>query len=173
MKNKKALYAVTIVISILLVLAIPLTLVLVGFATPSVYADSYYGELPLMYENIRSVKGKKIVIIGNSNVAFGVDSELIERELASDGLEYKVCNFGLYGAIGTKAMLDLSKNYISVGDIVIFSPEADAQSLSLYFSGLETWRGVDGNWNMLSDLNGAGAIMTGSYPSFVAPRQSY
>lgn len=173
MKNKKAIYAVTIVISILLVLAIPLTLVLVGFATPSVYADSYYGELPLMYGNMRSVKGKKIVIIGNSNVAFGVDSELIERELAADGLEYKVCNFGLYGAIGTKAMLDLSKNYISEGDIVIFSPEADAQSLSLYFSGLETWRGVDGNWNMLSDLNGAGAIMTGSYPSFVAEKYKF
>ena len=55
---------------------------------------------------------KKIVFIGDSAMPFGLRSDLIEEEIP----DYKVVNFGLYGSIGTKFMVDLSKsNVIAAG----------------------------------------------------------
>lgn len=125
---------ITVIICLLILLIAPLALVSSSFWTSAVFSGTYYGELYDMYQRIQDSSRKKIVIIGNSSVPFGVDSELMEKELGYDQADYKVCNFGLYGAIGTKVMLDLSEEYINKDDIVIFSPELDSQSLSLYFS---------------------------------------
>ncbi len=127
-----------------------------------------------MYNRLKSSKRNKIVIIGNSNIAFGIDSALIEAELESDDLDYDVINFGLYGAIGTVAMLDLSEKYINEGDIVIFSPEYEQQSLSMFFSATEFWRAADVNRSMLTDLSSERIeAIVGNYISFVAEKQKY
>ena len=124
---------------------------LVGVGLPAKYRETYYGEFYAMYQRLESLKSrKKIVVIGNSNVAFGLDSALAERLLKEAGLDYAVCNFGLYGALGTKMMLDLSNDFIQKEDVVIFTPELDAQSLSLYFSGKEAWYAIDGDAAMFS-----------------------
>ena len=75
-----------------------------------------------------SIEGEKIVVIGGSSVAFGLDSALMEKELGRP-----VVNFGLYAAIGNVAMMELSMDAIGEGDIVILAPETDPQSLSTYF----------------------------------------
>lgn len=171
MKYRRMIATLSTVALLIAMLAMALSFV---FLTPSQYADSYYGALPMLYKNLKETEGKKIVIIGTSNVAFGVDSELIEEELVKDGQEYRVCNFGLYGAIGTKVMLDLSRKYIHEGDIVLFTPELNAQALSLYFSGLDTWRGIDGNWEMLFDISQENlSAMVGAYPTFLGEKMSY
>ncbi|MGN0813792.1 MAG: hypothetical protein ACI4MH_00995 [Candidatus Coproplasma sp.] len=123
---------------------------LAGVLTPPQYTQTYYGELSAMYARLKNTTGKKVIIIGNSNVAFGVDSALAEELLKEGGLDYSVCNFGLYGALGTKMMLDLSSGCVSEGDIVIFSPEIIEQSLSLYFSAEEAWYALDGDMSMFS-----------------------
>ena len=171
MKTRRIIASIVVVF-----LLISMLLSMIGFVflTPSQYTASYYGVLPMMYENLKNTQGNKIVMIGTSNIAFGVDSELIEEELAKDGKNYQVCNFGLYGAIGTKAMLDLSRDYIKEGDIVIFSPELNAQALSLYFSGIEMWRGIDGHWEMLLDVASEDMkAMVGAYPTFLGEKMSY
>ena len=117
---KRTVFA--IVIFLVALLSIPVTFIIIGFATPSQYALTYYGELGKMYENLRLTSGRKIVIIGTSSVAFGVDSALMSEELSAAGADYEVVNFGLYGALGTKVMLDLSEQYIGEGDIVVFAP---------------------------------------------------
>ena len=110
-----------------------------GRLIPPQYSETYYGALSDLYSRLKETQGKKIVVLGNSNVAFGVDSALAERLLREGGLDYSVCNFGLYGSLGTKMMCELAYEEIGAGDVVIFTPELFAQSLSTYFSAEEAW----------------------------------
>ena len=52
---------------------------LTGILLPAQYDETYYGELAQMYSKLKNTRGKKIVVIGNSNVAFGLDSALAEK----------------------------------------------------------------------------------------------
>lgn len=170
---------IIIVFIALLVTAAPATLVIMGFTSPPQFDETYYGQLSRMYDRIRSEDEKKIVIISNSAVAFGIRSDLLEQELSGSSVcdelrGMKVVNFGLYGAIGTKAMLELSKSNINEGDIVIISPEMAAQSMSLYFSASEFWRAADSDFSMLSHipLDHSGAL-AGDYLNYVSEKYKY
>lgn len=66
---------------------------------------------------LRDTPSPRIIIVGGSNVAFGIDSELMEREL-----EIPVINDGLHVALGI-APLNEIKRYLHAGDIVIISLE--------------------------------------------------
>lgn len=114
----------------------------------AVYGQTFYGELACMYDNLQASKTKKIVIVGNSAVAFGVNSALAEKLLNDGGIDCEVCNFGLYGAIGTRAMVELCSSMVNDGDIVILSPELASQPLSNYFSAEEVWRALDSDPSM-------------------------
>ena len=48
----------------------------------------------------------------------------MQHLLAEGGQEYAVCNFGLYGTMGVKVMLDLAEDAIGEGDIVVFAPRS-------------------------------------------------
>lgn len=50
-------------------------------------------------------------------MAFDCDSALMDDFFPS----YEIVNFGMYAGLGTKAVMDLSENYIHEGDIVILS----------------------------------------------------
>lgn len=132
-------------IGVLCLGAFPAALLISDFAIESPFASTYYGELSPMYDRLSKAKGKKIVFVGNSAVAFGIDSALIEEELGYEGESYTVCNFGLYGAIGTKTMLDLSLPQIKKGDIVVLMPEEYPQAMSTYLSTTENWRAIGGH----------------------------
>lgn len=165
---------ITALLIILLVAAIPLSLISFTLSSAPVYGDTYYGALSIMYDRLKETKGQKIVVIGTSSVAFGVNSALAERELKGAGLDYEVCNFGLYGALGTKLMLDLSLPYIDEGDIVIFSPETGSQTLSLYFSAKETWRAIDVDFSIFNGVHGQNKqSLVGNFPAYAADKYKY
>lgn len=135
------------------------------------YSEFYYAELGNMYNRLKGITGKKIVIIGNSNVSFGVESRLFEELINDSSLSYSVVNFGLYGSIGTKAMLDLAKKYINRDDIVILIPEEYDQSMSLYFSAKEMWYALDSNRGMFNDLDSkAKEALIGNYVDYVSKK---
>jgi hypothetical protein len=139
-----------ILISILSVLVILSPLVItvsIGFLSAPVYEESFVGVLDEKVERLDSIEEEKIVVIGGSSVAFGIDSALIEKYT-----EMPVVNFGLYASLGTKLMLDLSQKSINRGDIVIIAPEMDAQTLSLYFNADATLKAFDGNFGLISRL---------------------
>lgn len=166
---KRTVFA--IVIFLVALLSIPVTFIIIGFATPSQYALTYYGELGKMYENLRLTSGRKIVIIGTSNVAFGVDSALMSEELSAAGADYEVVNFGLYGALGTKVMLDLSEQYIGEGDIVVFAPELNAQAMSTYFSATDMWYAADCDFSLLGGIAEENAAeMVGNFAGYVSSK---
>ena len=166
MKKRSIIY---LIISILLLLVLPISVLSIGFMTPPVFDETYYGELPYMFNRLKNTKDRKIVFVGNSALAFGLRTDLMEEELG-----IPVVNFGLYGAIGTKAMIDLSKVNINQDDIVILAPEINAQGLSLYFSSENMWRSIDGHFAMLRYIAKENReSMTGNFPSFAAKKYSY
>lgn len=137
-------------IAFLLAALIPFSMCAVALfgVSGGVYEDTFLGALSAKYDRLCSVNEKKIVVIGGSSVAFGLDSELL-----SEHTGYEVVNFGLYATLGTKIMLDLSKANINEGDIVIISPELDPQTLSMYFNSEATWQALDGNMSMLRHID--------------------
>ena len=167
-KVKKTVLIAVCIIAYLMI--IPTVVFCADMSASARFSSTYYGVLAPMYEKLAS-SDKKVVVIGNSAVAFGVNSALLQSELEASGLDFTVCNFGLYGAIGTKAMLDLAIGEISDGDIIIFTPEINPQSLSLYFSGSEFLRAADSKRSMLfkTAKENRGAIV-GNYVSFVAEK---
>ncbi len=144
-KNKSALFALLGLVAVIL----PFFLT-VAFAVmlPPQYTDTFVGALNEKYDRLHSVDGEKIVVVGGSSVAFGLDSGLLEEYTGMP-----VVNFGLYAALGTKLMLDLSESGIKQGDVVIISPEIDAQTLSLYFSADTTLKALDDDFSMVKDVD--------------------
>lgn len=130
----------TIVLSLLLLALVPGIVLAAGAVLPDYYQDSYYAELSLMYRRLQDTEGPKIVVVGGSNVAFGLDSALLEELLAEKGFDYTVCPFGLYAAVGTSAMLDLSQDTLNEGDIVILALEPTSETMSSYFGATAFWK---------------------------------
>lgn len=159
------------VIVCIVFLSIPVgALVWAGFILPPQYDESYYGELSAMYEKLTRTQEKKIILIGGSSLAFGVDVDLMGRMID----DYEICSFGLYGAIGTKAMLDLAADTIREGDIVIISPELTEQTMSMYFSPGDMWMAVDGKPEMLKKIEDEDyASMAAAFPHFASQKLFY
>lgn len=67
---------------------------------------------------LESTNSPKIVLVGGSNVAFGIDSEMID-----DNFNYEVVNTSLTGGMGLTYMLSFVKPYLREGDIVILALE--------------------------------------------------
>ncbi|MBQ4381228.1 MAG: leucine-rich repeat protein [Oscillospiraceae bacterium] len=144
-------------ILLLLVLAVPLGTVLSAFLIPAQFDLTYYGQLPRMFDRLRDARGPKLILVGSSGIAFGVNTELLQQELP----QYTVCPFGLYGSIGTKAMMDLSRVNIAEGDLVVLLPETGPQTLSLYFNGESLFMATDNRPDMLrwADVHDFGSLM--------------
>lgn len=166
MRRRVAVVAVTVA----LLLAMPAVLLAWGFGRPAQFERSFMGELKDKAARLRDAPGPRIVLVGGSGVAFGVDSALMERELPG----YSVVNFGMYAALGTTVMLDLSEPYIRAGDIVLLLPEQQAQTLSDWFDPTILWQGLDGAFELLSDLPGdKRARLAGAFPEFAGQKCGY
>lgn len=132
-------------LSLLLAFLIPfIAIAVVTFAVP-MFDETFVGELGDKFDLLCNTNDEKIVVIGGSSVAFGLDSPMIEKELGK-----KVVNFGLYADLGTKLMLDLSRANINEGDTVVLAPEMNEQTLSLFFNAETAIQALDGSFDMLA-----------------------
>lgn len=157
-------------ITLLLVLVMPAILLCWGFLGSARYGDTFMGELKHKVQLLRDTEGKRIIVVGGSSVAFGIDSALLERHFP----DYQVVNFGMYAALGTTVMLDLSEPYIREGDFVILMPEQQEQTLSDYFDASVMWQGVDGAYELLFSLTPEQqGMMLGHFPHFAAQKFSF
>ena len=157
-------------ISLVLLLSVPATLLAWGFGLPEQFGDTFLGELKEKTRLLSQTEGKRIVLVGGSSLAFGVDSALLERELP----EYRVVNFGMYAALGTTVMLDLSEPLIREGDNVILLPEQQRQTLSGFFDPAIAWQGLDGAYDLLRSLPGEKlARLAGAFPEFAGEKWAY
>lgn len=144
MKNKNA-GALVKCLALFLAALLPFLAVASGILfLKGTYQKTFLGELSHKVRRLDSVGEPKVVVLGGSSVAFGLNTPLLE-----DMTGMPVVNFGLYATLGTKLMLDLSRHAIGEGDIVVLAPELDRQTLSLYFNAEATWQGVDSNMKLL------------------------
>ena len=110
-----------IIFSVLL--GIPLSIVL--FVIPF-EENNYYLALNDKHKALETTPQPRIILVGGSNLAFGIDSERMEKEL-----NVSVVNTGLAAGMGLPYMLKDVKPYLKEGDTVILIPE-----YSLYFDGI-------------------------------------
>lgn len=161
---------IVICVTAALLLSLPGALLIWGFALPEQYGDTFLGELKYKVALLEDTPGPRIVLVGGSGIAFGVDSALMERELPG----YSVVNFGMYAALGTTVMLDLSQPYVREGDIVVLIPEQQEQALSGWFDPAVMWQGLDGAYELLHSLprNKLKRLM-GAFPAFAGQKFAY
>lgn len=100
----------------LVVVLVAVAITAIFIATPPDDKHLYQASL-LKSKLLQDTPSPRIIIVGGSNVAFGIDSELMEQELG-----IPVINDGLHVALGI-APLNEIKDYLRPGDIVIISLE--------------------------------------------------
>ena len=152
-------------------IALPLVVLAWAFLLPAQYTETWLGELAAKRDLLAAAHDRpRIVFVGGSAVAFGVDSALLEQQLP----EYETVNFGLYAALGTRVMLDLSQNDLRAGDIVIVMPEQQAQTLSDYLGAEAMWQAADGDFSALLALHTRDVgQMLGRLPAFAGRKLTY
>lgn len=92
-------------------------LTLLFFIVP-INKNAYLYAYNKKYKLLEETPSPRIIFIGGSNVAFGLDCKRIK-----DSLHINVVNAGLHAGIGLKYMLDDIALYVRKGDIVIWAPE--------------------------------------------------
>lgn len=80
------------------------------------YLNNYQAALIDKNERLCSIDGPKVVLIGNSNLVFGLDSAAIEEALGMP-----VVNMGMHGNLGNPFIEQAALKNVHEGDIVILS----------------------------------------------------
>lgn len=116
------------------------------YFTVPIYSNNYLLAYQAKCKRLDSIQSPRIIFVGGSNLAFGLDSKRIE-----DSLKMKVINCGLHAGIGMKYMIDDIALYAKKGDIIVFAPEwiqfysvmyGDGNTLStiIRIGGWEKWK---------------------------------
>ncbi len=85
-----------------------------GFVIGSQYENGYQASIIDKVERLNSIDEPKIILVGNSNLAFGIFSPQIEEALGMS-----VVNLGLHGGLGNAYHEQIAKQNIHAGDIVV------------------------------------------------------
>ncbi len=135
------------ILAVIILFAPIASVTVLALTSPCQYDQTFLGELKDKHARLTSLDEEKIVLIGGTNLAFGLDSAKLQEYVGMP-----VVNYGLYATIGTKAMLDMSRSHIKKGDIVVICPETDKQTYSLYYNAHSMWQALDCDLSMLKDV---------------------
>ena len=103
------------------------------------HLESYNASLLDKVQRLQNLNEAKIVLIGNSNVAFGFQSELIE-----EAYNMPVVNMGLHGGLGNAFHERMAKINVHEGDIYVichhtFSDDGKIEDVQLAWITLENY----------------------------------
>lgn len=84
------------------------------FVIGNQYLGNYQASLIDKVERLESIEQPKIILIGNSNLSFGMNSEMLETAFGMP-----VVNMGLHAGLGNAFHENMVKLGVSEGDIVI------------------------------------------------------
>ena len=83
----------------------------------------YMGGLEQKHTRLHSLPSPKVIIIGGSNAAFGIDSERLEEALCRP-----VVNMSIHASLGYRFMVDEVIDWIGTDDLVIVALEQSGYS---------------------------------------------
>lgn len=151
MKARRTIRLSLLALLLAVLLATPLWIlpVLGAIYPQNSHENDFTAAIADKYDRLNSATGKKIVFVGGSSIPFGLKCELIEKELPG----YTAVDFGLYAALGTVVMMDLSLSGISEGDLVILAPETDPQLYSDFFTPRLFRTSIGDRTDLLSSLS--------------------
>jgi hypothetical protein len=104
-------------ISLLQVILLTAVMIALVFAAIGPDLSHYFAGSVLQLELIKNTPSPRIILIGGSNVSFGLDAELMQRTLG-----IPVINDGLHAGLGIVPLRELEE-YLRPGDVVIISLE--------------------------------------------------
>lgn len=81
-------------------------------------SNSYMAEMIDKHKRLNEIKGKKIIFAGGSNLAFGLNSEEVEKAFS-----IPVVNLGLHAGLGLDFILNEAADAMKSGDVVFLSIE--------------------------------------------------
>jgi hypothetical protein len=104
-------------LSLLQVILLTAVIIALVFAAIGPDPDHYFAGSRLQLELLKSTPSPRIILIGGSNVSFGLDAELMQRSLG-----IPVINDGLHAGLGIVPLRELQE-FIQPGDVIIMSLE--------------------------------------------------
>lgn len=117
-----------------------------AFIFGNCYDDGYLASLGDKVARLKSLSSPKIILVGNSSLAFGMDSEMLE-----DAFNMPAVNLGLHGSLGNAFHENVAKLNISSGDLVIichstYSDDDRPENVGYYWVTLEYHKNL---WDIL------------------------
>lgn len=124
-----------------LLLALSLVIGYIYHVLPQ-YEKGYDASLIDKVDRLNSIDEPKIVLIGNSNLAFGINSELIEEEIGMP-----VVNMGLHGGAGNAFHEEMSKYNVTPGDIYIIC-HSEYDDNNEIGDTMTAWTSIENHFNL-------------------------
>lgn len=110
------------------------------------YEQGYNASLIDKVDRLESINQPKIVLIGHSNLTFGINSELIEK-----AMEMPVVNMGLHGGNGNAFHEEMAKYNVVPGDIYVLC-HSDFNDDNLIPEPMTAWSSIENHpklWKLL------------------------
>lgn len=127
-----------------------LSTVILNAQRKPVYSGAIEGSFAIKYERLRTVEGKKIVIVSGSSSLNGINSPLFEELMPG----YSVVNFGTNVANPAMFFLDVISKYVSEGDITVHAPEFNsASSMGGNKFHAKVFRGCEQCYDIFRDID--------------------
>lgn len=102
------------------------------FIKDKVAQVSILAALPDKHQLLNSINDTKIIVLGGSNVSFGLDSKVIENQLSMP-----IVNMGIHAGIGLEYMVNDIKPFVKKGDLVVLIPEYEHFYTDDFYGGME------------------------------------
>ena len=102
----------------LVFLTIAILLFSLFFIKDRVAQSSILGALHDKHNLLNSINESKIIVLGGSNVSFGLDSKVIESQL-----NIPLINMGVHAGIGLEYIVNDIKPFVKKGDLIVLIPE--------------------------------------------------
>ena len=85
---------------------------------PPVTPVDYLAAMAAKHARLRSLPSPKVLLLGGSNIGFGMDSEMLEQALCRP-----VVNMGIHAGLGFRFMVNEVKDALGPGDLVLVALE--------------------------------------------------
>lgn len=117
---------------------------------PRVFDYAYDSAFADKYMRLTHAEGKRIILVGGSNLSFGINSAMIQEHFP----DYTVVNMGVSIHYGILTQFDIIRANAREGDIIIFCPEyGHIVYTATAPVTITNWQYLESNYDILQDID--------------------